>query len=525
MSTPFLRGNPMTKEAIVAAATKMETTHDLLNLLNKIKMSELGDKGYPFIMPHLNYFINPQRNKKSYKEFRIPKKSGGFRVISAPKNLLKSFLTYTNRILQAFYEAPDYVTGFVPEKSVVDNAERHIGMNYVFNTDLKDFFPSISKSRVWATLKHPPFNFNDTIADAIAGLCCTDIIVDGEMRRALPQGSPCSPILTNIVCRNLDRKLYKLAKKYNLRYSRYADDITFSSNRNVFHKDGDFQKELVDIITGQNFSINEKKTRVQKKSQRQEVTGLIVSDRVNVTRRYVRGLDNLLYIWEKHGEADAYAKFLSHYILKQNLHSHKPNMQAVIQGKLLYLKMVKGADNEVWRRLQRRFNKLSGAKPSTVEATLKYKYTIADFEKKICQDLSFEPNKDGVIFCSFSLNGKKTSVTLSQYVRTRISNILAKNDMASLEKFKTSYMLVFYEKDYSGFWRIERKRKWVKTLAIEDLDAEAMLEQIQAITVEHAVNTDTTPVACTNTDEVLAALIDSDFDLNTLDEWDKIRSS
>ena len=76
--------NPMTNEAIVAAAAKIETTQDLLHLLNKIKMAELGEKGHPFIMPHLNYFIHPARNKKSYKSFSIPKKSGGVRTISAP---------------------------------------------------------------------------------------------------------------------------------------------------------------------------------------------------------------------------------------------------------------------------------------------------------------------------------------------------------------------------------------------------------------------------------------------------------
>lgn len=515
----------MTKEAIVAAAAKLETTHDLLNLLNKIKMAELGEKGYPFIMPHLNYFIHPARNKKSYKTFHIPKRSGGVREISAPKTLLKSFLTYTNKLLQAFYEAPEYVTGFVPEKSVVDNAERHVGMNYVFNTDLKDFFPSITKSRVWATLKHPPFKFNDTIADAVAGLCCTEVMIDGEKCWVLPQGSPCSPILTNIVCRNLDRQLHRLAKKYNLRYSRYADDITFSSNRNVFQRGGDFQQELESIINGQHFTINEKKTRLQKKNERQEVTGLIVSDRVNVTRKYVRSIDNLLYIWEKHGEADAYAKFLAHYIPKKNHYKNKPNMQAVLQGRLLYLKMVKGADNEVWRRLQRRFNMLTLAKSSTVEATLKYKYTIVDFEKKIGQSLSFEPNKDGIIFCSFTLNDKKTTVALSNYVRTRITNILAKSDVTALEKFKSSYMLIFYEQDNTGFWRIERKRKWVKTLAIGDLDTEAMFEQIIAVTGDPVNNIDTAPVASKNTDEVLAALIESDFDLNTLNEWDRIRSN
>ena len=515
----------MTNEAIVAAAAKMETTQDLLQLLNKIKMAELGEKGHPFIMPHLNYFIHPARNKKSYKTFSIPKKSGGERKISAPTKLLKSFLTYTNRLLQAFYQAPVYVTGFVPEKSVVDNAERHVGMNYVFNTDLKDFFPSISKSRVWATLKHYPFKFNDTIADAIAGMCCTEMKIDGEKCWVLPQGSPCSPVLTNIVCRNLDRELHKLAQEYSLRYSRYADDITFSSNRNVFQKGGEFQQKLEEIITNQRFSINEKKTRVQNKNQRQEVTGLVVSDRVNVTREYVRDLDNLLYIWEKYGEAEAYAKFLVHYTQKQNRYKNKPNMQSVVQGKLLYLKMVKGADSEVWRRLQRRFNKLSGAKPSTESATIKYRYTIADFEKKIGQELQIE-TKDGVIKrCYFTLNDQSTTVTLSRYARTRLTNILAKSDLDQLEKFKTSYMLIFYEKNNTGFWRIERKRTWTKLPSLEEMDAETLLKEILAITASPFAASDSAATPGKTTDEVLAALIDSDFDLNTLDEWDKIKSS
>lgn len=503
----------------------METTQDLLHLLNRIKMAELGEKGHPFIMPHLNYFIHPARNKKSYKTFSIPKKSGGVRTISAPTKLLKSFLAYTNRLLQAFYQAPAYVTGFVPEKSVVDNAERHIGMNYVFNTDLKNFFPSISKSRVWATLKHYPFKFNDTIADAIAGMCCTEMKIEGEKRWVLPQGSPCSPVLTNIVCRNLDRQLHELAQEYNLHYSRYADDITFSSNRNVFHKGGEFQRKLEEIITGQNFSINEKKTRIQNKNQRQEVTGLVVSDRVNVTREYVRNLDNILYIWEKYGESEAYAKFLVHYTPKQNLHKTKPNMSAVIQGKLLYLKMVKGADDEVWRRLQRRFNKLSGAKPSTESAIIKYRYTVADFEKKIGQQLQIETKDGEVKRCYFTLNGLDTSVALSRYAKTRITNILAKNDPEQFKKFKTAYMLIIYEQSNTSFWRIERKRTWNNLPSLEDLDADALLKEILAVTATPFTESDSAATPGKTADEVLAALIDSDFDLNTLDEWDKIKSS
>ena len=516
----------MTREAIKAAAEKMETTRDLLNLLNKIKMDDLGDKGHPLIMPHLNYFIHPSRNKANYKTFRIPKKAGGFREISAPRKLLKSFLTYANILLQSFYEAPDYVTGFVPGKSVVDNAERHIGMNYVFNTDLKDFFPSIVKSRVWATLKCSPFNFNDTIADAIAGLCCTEMEIEGKKSWVLPQGSPASPILTNIVCRNLDFKLHKLAREYNLHYSRYADDITFSGNRNVFQKDGEFRKELEQIITKEHFTVNEKKTRLQKKNERQEVTGLIVSDRVNVLRKYVREIDNILFIWEKYGEADAYARFLSHYTPKHNIHKRsKPNMQAVLQGKLLYLKMVKGEGSEVWRRLQRRLNKLSGATPSDVDATVKYMYTISDFESKIGNVLDFYANKNGMIVCSFILNEKKTPVMLSRYARTRVTNIIAKGDDAAMAKFKSSYLIVFYDGPKYGFWRIERKRTWEKAASEEMIDTNTILETILEEVSNHSGLSDSSMTTGKTTDEVLTSLVESGFDLNILDEWDKIKCS
>ncbi len=515
----------MNRNAIVAAAAKLETTHDLLRLLNMIKMAELGEKGHPFIMPHLSYFIHPARNKNSYKTFLIPKKSGGTREISAPQAMLKSFLIYTNKILQSFYDCPEYVTGFVPEKSVVDNAERHLGMNYVFNIDLKDFFPSITKSRVWATLKHPPFNFNDTIADAIAGLCCTEIEIEGDKRWVLPQGSPCSPILTNIVCKNLDRKLYKLSKKYNLRYSRYADDITFSGNRNIFHKGGEFHQEMEAIITVQQFVINDKKTRLQKKNERQEVTGLIVSDRVNVPREYIKWIDNLLYIWEKYGEADAFAKFIAHYPPKHNLHNHMPNMQAVIQGKLNYLKMVKGADNEVWRRLQRRYNKLSGAKSSVEIANIKYKYTISDFEKKIGAKLSFNSDENGLLRCSFTLNGKRTHVALSRYARTRLTNILSADDLSLLDKLKNTYVIILYDRSDGGLWRIERKRRQVKHELVNDIDTSSLTGDMTLLTSREDDAAPEESMGGNNTDEILAALVAADFDLKILDEWDKIKNN
>lgn len=505
---------PMTRAMIVETASNMETLQDLLNLLNRIKMADLGKKGYPFSLKHLKFFIHPARNAGRYKTFYIPKKSGGLREISAPTKLLKSFLTYTNIVLQSYYEGPEYVTGFVPGKSVVDNAEFHVGKNYVFNTDLKDFFPSINKSRVWATLKHPPFNFNDTIADAIAGLCCTEVEIDGMKQWVLPQGSPCSPILTNIVCRNLDRALYRLAKNHHLTYSRYADDLTFSGNRNVFQKEGKFQQDLHRIIEKQKFTINEKKTRLQTKNQRQEVTGLVVSDRVNVSRDYVRGLDNLLYIWEKYGEKAAYARFLQHYTPKTQGHRHQPDMHRVLRGKLLYLKMVKGEGSRVWRKLQRRYNRLTQTNEPLVESRILYRYRLADFEQKTGADLSVEKDSKGTLHLSFILNGRRIPVTMSKYARTRLTNLMAENDPNALTRFKSSYVLVIYDE----MWRIERKRRAIP----ENMECPPeLLQQLNSEPV--ALQPDES--SALDIDNLLDAFVNSDFDLNNLDLWDKIKNN
>ena len=523
----------MTQEAIVKAASEMKTVHDLLILLNMIKRDELGENNHSFIMPHLNYFINPKRNKKNYRTFEIPKKSGGVRTISAPTKMLKSLLTYTNRILQAFYEAPDCVMGFVPSKSVVDNAEKHVGKHYVFNTDIKDFFPSISKSRVWATLKCPPFSFNDTIADAIAGLCCTEIEKDGGKVVVLPQGSPCSPILTNIVCRNLDRRLSGLAGKYHISYSRYADDITFSSDHNVYQEDGDFRKDLHAIITKEHFIFNDKKTRLQKTGCRQEVTGLIVSDRVNVPRDYVRSLDNLLYIWEKYGYKDAFTSFMKHYSPKHDLNGSIPSMESVIEGKLMYLKMVKGEDDPVWKKLQKRFAKLSGKRKKRGE-DIEYinVYSISSFEESLECSVSFSFDGDK-ISASFILNEITIPVAISKYCRTRLGTILESGDERALEKFKNHYH-IGYCFNGSYFWMIFRKQLHSKDdVKLRVFDVDQILERLSSVSVPQFDSivpppsqdeTDTTTVKKL-LDEVLKDLITSNFDLKILDQWDKKKNT
>ena len=144
----------MDRTIIAQQASQMQTKEDLLSLLNRIKQAELVEMGildefHPFTMKHLHYYCNPNHVFHRYQQFKIKKKTGGFRQITAPRN--KSFmmmLSAVNELLKALYTPSDYAMGFTEGRSVVTNAYIHKGQNYVFNIDLKDFFPSIEQPRV-----------------------------------------------------------------------------------------------------------------------------------------------------------------------------------------------------------------------------------------------------------------------------------------------------------------------------------------------------------------------------------------
>lgn len=380
-------------------AHNMENREDLLHLLNSIKQSEMaeegmGDKYHPFSLRQLTYYCNPNHTFHRYHQFKIRKKKPGeFRTISAPRNTsFMVLLRYVNEILKAIYKPSEYAFGFTEGRSVVDNALRHKGMNYVFNTDIKDFFPSIDQARVWKRLQLSPFNFPDAIARLLAGLCSmrTETIVNlekGYYRCVLPQGAPTSPIITNMICDNLDRRLAGLAKRFGLIYSRYADDITFSSMHNVYQKGGDFIKELHRIIEGQGFKMNAQKTRLCRRGQRQEVTGITVNNKLNVTQKYVRDLRNILYIWEKYGLNAAFSKFFPKYKAeKGHVKKGTPDIINVLDGKLMYLKMVKGEEDSVYKRLYDKFRRLADG-ATGVSHTNSYNITylettpVLEFEK------------------------------------------------------------------------------------------------------------------------------------------------
>lgn len=408
----------MDRRDIARAALQMKSKSDLLGLLNAVKREELRERGidvetfYPFTMTHIQCYCNPNNVFRRYKQFCIKKKSGKLRQITAPRN--KSYmmlLQSLNIILKAIYIPSKYAMGFTEGRSVVSNASVHKGQNYVFNIDLKDFFPSVSQARVWKRLQLRPFCFPVEIANVIAGICSMrepyeDADGVKKYKYVLPQGAPTSPIITNMICDTLDRRLAGLAKRFGVRYTRYADDITFSSMQNVYAENGEFRNELQRIVEGQGFTVNADKTRLQKRGARQEVTGIIVNSKLNVTQGYVRDIRNILYIWSRYGYTAAMSKFMPKYKEKNGyLKKGVPDMMNVIEGKLLYLKMVKGGEDPVYVKLYEKFIDLmkrdaSADNISSKGTTYMESFPILQFEKKFKTTINIkvDNNKRRVFF-------------------------------------------------------------------------------------------------------------------------------
>ncbi|MDH5572502.1 MAG: retron Ec67 family RNA-directed DNA polymerase/endonuclease, partial [Gammaproteobacteria bacterium] len=237
-----------------------------------------------------------------YTSFAIPKKSGGTRTILAPSAQLKSLQSSLSTLLLDCIDEINAVNtkkytykhalshGFARECSIMTNAVMHLNQKNVLNIDLKDFFDSFNFGRVRGFfIKNNHFKLDPHIATVIAQIACYD--------NKLPQGSPCSPVITNLITHSLDIKLALLASKYSCVYSRYADDMTFSTRKSLFphkimrHRDGKVfytGKILRETIKRAGFSINDKKTRIQYKDSRQDVTGLIVNKKPNVKKEYWR---------------------------------------------------------------------------------------------------------------------------------------------------------------------------------------------------------------------------------------------
>lgn len=486
----------MEKSEILNRVKSIKSVEDLARLLNDIKTDEFGVTKYPISenqLKHLSYDkIVPNR----YKTFHIRKKSGGIREINAPCYQLSILLYLINILLKAIYTPRSCVMGFTEGRSIVMNASIHTGHHYVFNIDLENFFPSIPQARVWTRLQLPPFNFPVDVASVIAGLCCHTN--EEGTQNVLPQGAATSPLLTNAVCDKLDRRMLGVARKFGLHYSRYADDMTFSSMHNVYQEGSEFRNEIKRIIEEQGFKMNDKKTRLLRDGQRQEVTGLTVNENVNLTKKYIRDLRCILNKWEKEGYGNAYAYFYPIYKKEKGyIKKGEPVMENVIGGKLNYMRMVKGEGNAAYKKLLNRFNKLQQIVFVDTETDkgnsyiYVHSYSMQEFEESFHTSISLyvSPKKKLVGKCQIAGMDKVLPVSKSTQLHlcpnlseldpeTEVNSDLLKNCFVTLCRAKGK-----------NFWLItksEMNRSKCLSVLNANIDVDALLDIWEKEGIERA---------------------------------------
>lgn len=303
------------------------------------------------------YALYSAPDEERYRPFEIPKRTGGTRQINAPVGQVRKMQEAFAPHLARAYRAHPAAHGFIRERSILTNASLHAGQRLVLNVDLKEFFPSINFGRVRGLFMAPPFSLGPAAATVLAQLC--------TWRNGLPQGAPTSPHLSNLISMRLDRKLARLARQNGARYSRYADDITFSTNQTRFspnlvqYAQGNEDAlqvqagEALERAVGANgFAINESKVRLQTPSMRQAVTGLTINQKPNVQRHRIRRIRAMLHAWEKFGlEHAASEHFLKYRGLARLPDNAKKGFRNIVYGQLAFVKMVRGADDEVFLNL------------------------------------------------------------------------------------------------------------------------------------------------------------------------------
>jgi len=293
-------------------------------------------------------------NVPVYEHYTIKKKRGGERHIFAPEKRLKNIQRRLNNFLQAYYLwiKPDEVHGFVIHPrywgarcNIVANAGVHTGKKHVLNIDLKDFFPGISAKRIKNLFTSHFFNYNEQIATALTLLT--------TYKAKLPAGAPTSPVLSNFVCHHLDADLRIFCRENGLQFTRYADDLTFSSDTFISQETIQNIKQLIEK---NGFEVNEKKLRVQSTNRKQTVTGLTVNEKVNVDRKLLKKIRAMLHDLTTNGIDEASKR---HFNLKyfvdpehQKLFIHR------LEGYINFVGQIRGKNDFIYLYLQQSFSSI-----------------------------------------------------------------------------------------------------------------------------------------------------------------------
>ncbi len=305
---------------------------------------------------HLCIVLYQNKARCHYRTFEIPKKGGGSRTISAPTEPLKRLQQRLNNVLALVFTPRDCVHGFKKSHSIVTNALPHCRKRFVLNVDLLDFFPTINFGRVQGVFLGKPYELPLPVATVLSQIACDDL-------GRLPQGAPTSPIIANLVCRPVDTALQRIAQAHGCFYTRYADDLSFSTNRSKFPRELAFQDEsgvrvgtvLESAIAKQKFAVNPRKVWLRAAHERQSVTGLVVNEFPNVSRSLIREMRAILHNWDRSSLQEA-ARV---YAEKHHPDPERDEVNAFLQfvrGRMGFIKMVRGEHDPVYQGLAMRLS-------------------------------------------------------------------------------------------------------------------------------------------------------------------------
>lgn len=214
--------------------------------------------------------------------FSDEKSDGSLRQIDTPRTYLKVIQWWILDNILNKVEFNSNVFGFISGKSAIQNAQYHIGAQHILNVDIQNFFPSISIEQVRKIFLS--LGFGGEVASALAELCC--------LNGRLPQGAPTSPAIANLVLRDLDNDLSKIAEAEWYKYSRYADDLTFSSMTKI---EDTFLSNVAEAVNRAGFTLKPTKTRFSGRGGRMEVTGVVINEKLQPTREWRKNMRSKLH--------------------------------------------------------------------------------------------------------------------------------------------------------------------------------------------------------------------------------------
>ena len=235
-----------------------------------------------------NYvFAASNSSENFYRYFKIPKKNGGVRLISEPLPNLKDIQEWILHNILYCVDVSAYAKAYIPKKTIKDNVRFHRRQNKVLTLDIKDFFGSLSDWMVFQFFLEN--GYSESVSMLLTKLCC--------LNGCLPQGAPTSSTLSNILMIDFDKEVAEYCLKNNIRYTRYADDMTFSGDFNAGEVINFIRKEL----NMMELELNDDKIRVRIQGQQQEVTGIVVNEKIQLPKRIRKEIRQHMYYISKFG--------------------------------------------------------------------------------------------------------------------------------------------------------------------------------------------------------------------------------